>query len=438
MVQERCYQPAVRLSVPGQGPGAPPPRCPDAVRRHRRKTTRPVRPAQADPVTSVYQASTTASGTTRCCRGCGSAQSLYLDGVKVRDPHGQAATAHVNLTYNQIGAATAPAPTTWPGWGHRPAVLRGRHGRRRRLPPPAGLRGRHRPLPRGRPAAPTLTKTTLPSGRVALRSSTTPPPTGSRSTPTTTAAPGRSANPPSSAATRICGAPSRFRPGNRPYLYEYDGLAGGCCAPARRWAGTRAPRTCQGSPPPHPPRPHPGLYATRPERPGILHDHPGLLGWSHLHPSSHRGDGGPGVLLRRGRISEQGHQRGRRLGGDDLRRQGAPRIEEELPHPRRVPDDYYTYSTSITDPFDPRGDLAIESRDGRSSGPTDSTYRTSFTYHPQRPVDDADQPRRQRRQPRIHQRSGIRAQRRIPARRASESQHRRPRQDHHERVLQQW
>ncbi|MFJ2416133.1 LamG-like jellyroll fold domain-containing protein [Streptomyces brevispora] len=45
--------------------------------------------------------------------------------------------------------------------------------------------------------------------------------------------------------------------------------------------------------------------------------------------------------------------------------------------------DYYTYypdSTSAFPPMDPRNDLVLTERDGRSSGPADNTYLTSYVY----------------------------------------------------------
>ncbi|MEU1436179.1 LamG-like jellyroll fold domain-containing protein [Streptomyces sp. NPDC005786] len=45
--------------------------------------------------------------------------------------------------------------------------------------------------------------------------------------------------------------------------------------------------------------------------------------------------------------------------------------------------DYYTYypdSTTAFPPMDPRNDLVLTERDGRSSGPTDNTYLTSYVY----------------------------------------------------------
>ncbi|MEU6942689.1 Teneurin-1, partial [Streptomyces rubiginosohelvolus] len=45
--------------------------------------------------------------------------------------------------------------------------------------------------------------------------------------------------------------------------------------------------------------------------------------------------------------------------------------------------EYYTYypdATTAFPPMDPRNDLLLTERDGRSSGPTDNTYLTSYTY----------------------------------------------------------
>ncbi|WP_053733756.1 RHS repeat-associated core domain-containing protein [Nocardia sp. NRRL S-836] len=41
---------------------------------------------------------------------------------------------------------------------------------------------------------------------------------------------------------------------------------------------------------------------------------------------------------------------------------------------------YTTYPASAPDPSDPRNDLPVETRDGRSASATDTTYRTSYTY----------------------------------------------------------
>ncbi|GAB6902710.1 RHS repeat-associated core domain-containing protein [Kineosporia succinea] len=42
--------------------------------------------------------------------------------------------------------------------------------------------------------------------------------------------------------------------------------------------------------------------------------------------------------------------------------------------------EYSTYPTTVTNQFDPRNDLVTATRDGRSSGPDDNTYRTTYTY----------------------------------------------------------
>ena len=75
-------------------------------------------------------------------------------------------------------------------------------------------------------------------------------------------------------------------PANRPYLYEYDALAGRLLRAGTPLGGQRA-EDLPGSPPRTPPATTADLHQARPERPGVLHHHPGRLGWSGLRPSSH-------------------------------------------------------------------------------------------------------------------------------------------------------
>src|SRR5690606_30943132 len=42
--------------------------------------------------------------------------------------------------------------------------------------------------------------------------------------------------------------------------------------------------------------------------------------------------------------------------------------------------EHFTYPAEPTSPYDPRHDLVIESRDGRSASAPDTAYRTRFTY----------------------------------------------------------
>ncbi|WP_204053231.1 LamG-like jellyroll fold domain-containing protein [Microbispora siamensis] len=43
---------------------------------------------------------------------------------------------------------------------------------------------------------------------------------------------------------------------------------------------------------------------------------------------------------------------------------------------------YYAYYLNVDNPFDPRNDKVTENRDGRSSGPSDDTYRSKISYTP--------------------------------------------------------
>ena len=156
----------------------------------------------------------------------GSTQTLYLDGVRVGTLTGT--IDHAALTFNQVGAGYAGTPASWPGWGTTARrFFAGTIDEVAVYNHPLGAAAVGTP-----PCAPPRRPTSSPGSRCPAARSPPPPATTSRrtgcaSTPTATAAPGSSAPPRSPAATTTCAAASRCstRP-RRPYLYEYDALAG--------------------------------------------------------------------------------------------------------------------------------------------------------------------------------------------------------------------
>ncbi|WP_264935864.1 LamG domain-containing protein, partial [Streptomyces sp. A012304] len=97
----------------------------------------------------------------------GSTQSLYLDG-KLSGTIAGKQPVQTNLTHNQIGAAHATTPASWPGWGSTAAKsFAGTIDDVAVYHHPLGSAAVTAHFREGGRAADVLTKTTLPSGRIA-------------------------------------------------------------------------------------------------------------------------------------------------------------------------------------------------------------------------------------------------------------------------------
>ncbi|MEU4563631.1 RHS repeat-associated core domain-containing protein [Actinoplanes sp. NPDC023936] len=313
----------------------------------------------------------------------GSTQTLYLDGRKVAERTG-AAIEHSGLTFNQIGAAYAASPTSWPGWGS--AAQRHFQGTLDEVAVyshplgPGAVLARYRA---GTTTASQISKVTLPSGRI-----------GAEVTYDVAVDRVKEYTDDNGGTWKI-GAPlvygndSDLRrsvqvldPANRPNLHEYDALAG-------RLLRTGLPLGLQtrpedtGLPEPTPPNPTPTPTCPRPDPqdPAFCTVIPGDAGGPVF--VRHTLDG---LAVRSFEYDDKGNQRrivnengdAVEMGYDD---RGNVTSKKTCRKQGECYTSYSTYPASPADPHDPRSDLVTSQSDGRSSGATDGTYRTTYTYH---------------------------------------------------------
>ncbi|MER7662526.1 polymorphic toxin-type HINT domain-containing protein [Streptomyces sp. NPDC096193] len=312
----------------------------------------------------------------------GSTQTLYLDGKLSGTITGKQ-LVQGNLTYNQIGAANATTPASWPGWGttgaksfagtvddvavyHHPLGT-------------AAVTGHYR---EGNRASAVLTKTTLPSGRVA---SEVQYDTSRDRVEEYTDRNG---------GTWKIGTPAVFGndkdlrrtvevrdPLDAPYFYEYDGMTarmlrlGEPMALGAREPATPSP-TPSGTDPPEQicTQPDPGDPAFCTNPPGDGGSEPDFI----RHPVD-------GVAIRLFEYDDNGYQTGIvSENGDKVTLGYDDRGNVTSRTTCRGKDDcqtaYTTYPVASGD-FDLRGDQPTETRDGRSSGPTDNRFRTQYQYN---------------------------------------------------------
>ncbi|WP_229403395.1 LamG-like jellyroll fold domain-containing protein [Micromonospora okii] len=309
-------------------------------------------------------------------------QTMYLDGVKVGELTGPA-IEHSLLTFNQVGAASAATPSSWPAWGttaqryfagtiDEVAVYSRPLG-----PAAAAAHQRY-----AKPAAQQLTRVTLPSGRVATE------------VEYDTATDRVKEYTDDDGGTWKVGQPTVYGgdadlrrsvqvldPANRPYLYEYDALAGRLLRSGTPLGLETREEDRPGQPSPTPsPSPTGACSQPDPNDPAFCTTIPGDAGGPVFvrHPLE-------GMAIRSFAYDEDGFQsKVTNENGDSVEMtydsRGRLSTRKSCRTATQCFTNYYGYSATITDPFDPRIDLAVEQRDGRSSGPTDATYRTTFSY----------------------------------------------------------
>ncbi|MET8261855.1 LamG-like jellyroll fold domain-containing protein [Micromonospora sp. NPDC005205] len=312
-------------------------------------------------------------------------QTMYLDGEPVSTPLGQTGQPieHSLLTFNQVGLASATSPTSWSGWGSTAQrYFAGTIDEVAVYSHPIGLDTAKAHYRYAKPAAQQLTRVTLPSGRVATE------------VEYDTATDRVKEYTDDNGGTWKVGQPTVYGgdtdlrrsvqvldPANRPYLYEYDALAGRLLR-----SGTplgletrEEDRPGQTSPTPSPP---PTEVCTQPDPndPAFCTVIPGDAGGPIFvrHPLD-------GMAIRSFSYNADGQQsKVTNENGDTVEMtydsRGRLATRKSCRTSTQCFTNYYTYPASITDPFDPRIDLAVEQRDGRSSGPTDNKFRTTFTY----------------------------------------------------------
>ncbi|WP_427885160.1 putative adhesin [Kribbella sp. GL6] len=312
----------------------------------------------------------------------GSTQTLYVDGAVAGSITGKNID-HLNMVSNQLGAAFTPAPGAWPSWGTATRnYLKGSidevaiYSR----PLPADVVAAHYQL--GKNAADQLTTVTLPSGKVVSAAAYD---TGTERIKEFTDDNGGLWR---ISAPSVTGGAADLRrtvevrdPADRRYLYEYDGIGGWMLrSGVPNGLGTReedlptsptpspSPTTCN--------TPDPGDPEFCVVTPGSGSEDP-IFDWHAL----------DGIAVRSfeydksGQLTKTTDEVGDTVSlGYDSRgnntSQTACRSGTADCHTS-----YTTFpATGFTDPLDARWNLPSDSRDGRSSGPTDDSFKTSYTY----------------------------------------------------------
>ncbi|WP_449342079.1 polymorphic toxin-type HINT domain-containing protein [Streptomyces aurantiogriseus] len=311
----------------------------------------------------------------------GSTQSLYLDGKLSGTITGKQ-PLQTNLTHNQIGAAHATTPASWPGWGSTAAKsFAGAIDDVAVYHHPLGSAAVTAHYREGGRSADVLTKTTLPSGRIA--SEVQYDASRDRVDEYTDR----------NGGTWKIGTPAVFGndrdlrrtvevhdPMDAPYFYEYDGLSSQLLRYGEPMAlGARESVTAAPSPSPTDPgrictQPDPGDPAFCTNPPGDGGGEPDFI----RHPVD-------GVAIRLFEYNDNGFQTGIisengdkvTLGYDD---RGNVTSRTTCRAAGDCQTSYTTYPVPTGD-FDLRSDQPSETRDGRSSGPTDNRFRTQYTYN---------------------------------------------------------
>ncbi|NUT52811.1 MAG: DNRLRE domain-containing protein [Saccharothrix sp.] len=310
----------------------------------------------------------------------GGTQSLFLDGAKVGQLTGKQID-HEKLTFNQIGAAYATG--TWPAWGSTPqrhfagvidevAVYSGPLG-----PQSAAA---HRAANN---QADQLAKITLPSGKVAATISYD---TALDRVKEQVDEHGGSwrVGPPA-----VYGGDDDLRrtvevldPANRPSLYEYDALGGWLLRLGQPLGLEARPEDRPGEPTSAPTPPTETCGKPDPNDPAFCTTIPNSSGG----PVFVR-YGAEGMSIRSysyddsGRLTVVTDENGDAvtLGYDE---RGNVTSTKTCRTATECHTSYETYPTTVTNEYDPRNFLPLEARDGRSASATDTTYRTTFAYHP--------------------------------------------------------
>ncbi|GLZ15022.1 hypothetical protein Acsp04_52570 [Actinomadura sp. NBRC 104425] len=307
----------------------------------------------------------------------GSTQTLYLDGKVVGTLTGQTPD-HLDLTYNQLGAAYASTPASWPQWGTA--------ARRFYTGTLDEVAVYHHPLGPAQVAAhytealrtaDQLTKVTLPSGKVAAEASYD---TAADRVAEYTDRDGGTwkIKPPT-----VYGGDADLRravevrdPADRPYLYESDAITGNLIRVGIPLGlETREEDRPEPSPSPsptcnHPDPGDPAFCTDPPGNPGDIPDFVGIpLTGMGMRTFQYDDRGFPTVVTNEnGDSAKFTHDaRGNVTSRTTCR-------SKDVCHTA-----YFTYP-SLTDPADPRNDKPIEFRDGRSTSATDNRYRTGYTY----------------------------------------------------------
>jgi RHS repeat-associated protein len=315
--------------------------------------------------------------------GMGSTQTLYLDGAAIGTL--AAGADHNLMTFDQIGAAYTNAPASWPGWGTaNKRFFSGTIDEVAVYAHPLGAATVAAHKRYGSQAADQLTEVVLPSGNIAAAASYD------------TALDRVKQYTDHNGGTWKIGAPAVYGgdtdlrrsvqvldPAGRPYLYEYDALAGRLLRSGVPLGLSTRDEDLPGYPSPSPaPAPSPTPTCTKPD--------PGdpqfctILPGNNTDPVFVR-QPLDGLAVRSFDYDARGFQNlitGEngdtvKLGYDS---RGNVVSRTTCRSSSECHTTYSTFPSTVTNPLDPRNDLPLETRDGRSAGATDNTYRTSYTY----------------------------------------------------------
>ena len=313
----------------------------------------------------------------------GTTLTMYLDGQKVGEKTNHTVD-HTPLTFNQIGAASATPPASWTGWGgtaqryfagviDEVAVYSHPLG-----PAAAGAHYRYRAA-----ALSQLSKVTLPSGKVVAEAEYDTDYGRIKEYTDGNGGTWKIGTP------AVYGNDSDLRrsvqvldPANRPYLYEYDALAGRMLRSGTPLGLEIREEDRPGAPSPSP-NPSPSPTCSRPD--------PNDPGFCTIIPDN---SGGPvfvrhpleGMAIRSYFYDDKGQQnKVVNENGDAVEMTYDARGNLASRKTCRTATEcyttYYTYPAAPTNLYDARNDLATETRDGRSANATDANYVTRYEYH---------------------------------------------------------
>nr|WP_225956462.1 RHS repeat-associated core domain-containing protein [Amycolatopsis lexingtonensis] len=309
----------------------------------------------------------------------GTTQTLYLDGVQAAQATG-VTVDHSLLTFNQIGAAYATG--TWPAWGNAgKQFFAGAIDEVAVYAHPLGAAAVSAHYRYGTGAADQLTKIAMPSGAQAAAATYD---TALDRVATYTDRDG---------GTWKIGAPLVFGddtdlrrtvqvldPTNRPNLHEYDALTGVLLRSGLPLALEIRDEDRPGGPVPPPPTPVDKCEKPDPADPQFCTVIPGDAGGP-VFVTQPTG----GLAIRTYQYDKAGNLTvATNENGDSITMtydgQGHPVSTKTCQSAGVCQTSYTTYPATAPDPSDPRNDLPLETRDGRSASATDTTYRTSYTY----------------------------------------------------------
>ncbi|MDX3194264.1 DUF6531 domain-containing protein [Streptomyces sp. MN03-5084-2B] len=312
----------------------------------------------------------------------GTTQTLYLDGAKVADLTGKQIDASL-LTFNQVGAAYATTPASWPSWGN--AAQRSFGGAIDDVslysgPLGAAIVAAH--YKAGTTAADQLAKVTLPSGKVVA--SVTYDVVRDRVKEYTD----------HNGGTWKLGTPTVYGgdtdlrrsvevldPANRPSLYEYDAIGGWLLRQGKPLGIEARSEDTPGEPAETPPPPVESCTQPDPNDPAFCTTIPGDSGG----PVFVRYDA-DGVSIRTYGYDSNGNLATvTDENGDATTMTYDARGDVVSTTTCRAVNDCQTsrttYPATIANQYDPKSYLPTESRDARSASATDNTYRTTYAYH---------------------------------------------------------